>query len=365
MGCVVEPAAFHCNVGGLFQQGHESIRSSLHPRLIKAVSLKGHRQKLKRVACRADLGKDVGRRGWPLKETGGKTAVRLLKATGGFNRLLNTGFGFGPPTSEICRVETRCGKVAIDRHGKAVESMRAAAGALGQVGCRFHRHEFLERPLGSVASGPGGIRWHVGGECHQCPGGLLARSQVVLRLVEKVRDAVRCPARGEFCVERHPFERTLGEIAEPLVGMPLAGLAARIEDGEDAIRSRPQCPADELATGEQILQGRRGCAVVLNGEIVTKREDAVHNLPGGMVGGVEPPAVSGVGEHRIDAVTETGRVDRRRFRESRRRGSRLRLAAQAAQHGRKREIQQKRPKRTRRKGRKSANHSGARCVEVG
>ena len=106
---------------------------------------------------------------------------------------------------------------------------------------------------------------------------------------------------------------------------------------------------------------------MIDGKSVAKGEDSMHNLPGGMVGGVEPPAVAGVGKHRIDSFTEAGHVDEVPRRRADGRGGRLPVAApsrqKAGDYARGGTPAEHNGKGQRTKS--EANHGGAKSVKIG
>ena len=129
---------------------------------------------------------------------------------------------------------------------------------------------------------------------------------------------------------------------------------------------RPKCPAGEPAASQQVVEGRRGRPLMINGKSVAEGENSMHNLPGGMVGGVEPPAVAGVGKHRIDPFTEASHVDEVPRRLAEGRGGRLAVAAcgrqKAGDHARGGTPAEHNGKGQRTKS--GANHSGAKSVKI-
>ncbi len=260
----------------------------------------------------------------------GETPIRLLEPAGPVDAVFEDLFR-GRPAVVIGRA-TR-GLPRPHRRGQPVEPMGTAAGGREDVGIGLHLHHPFGRPGRAVAGLPGGVGRQECGERHQRPGRLLTRTDVVLRLGEQVGDGEVAIRDHKPSVERNAAraprraDAAVGEIAEPLVGMPLAHRAALLDDRHDAGLARTKLPTGEAAAREQVVEGRAGLPVMHEGKLGPEGEDPVHHLPGAVHVGVEPACIAGVGEHGVDPATEAGDIDGSRLGRCGRRGPRAATAS--------------------------------------
>ena len=108
----------------------------------------------------------------------------------------------------------------------------------------------------------------------------------------------------KFRVEREPAATALRQIAEPLIGVTLAGRAPLVDDGDHAMAARPQPPAGERTAAEEVVEGADDAAVVRERKLGAEGENPVNHLPGAMDAGVEPPAVAGADDRGPDPVAQ-------------------------------------------------------------
>ena len=178
--------------------------------------------------------------------------------------------------------------------------MASATGGAVDVGCRLHGHDILDRPCPAVARGPRALRREPGGEGHECPGRLAARADVGLGLGEEIAEGVELAVDRDRRVDGQAVEAALGEVADPLVGMPLAGRASLLDRRHHSLAPRPQPPAAQGPAIEQPGERRRLPAGRGQRELVAEGEDSMNDLPGAGDPLVEEAAVPGVGEGPVD-----------------------------------------------------------------
>ena len=243
----------------------------------------------------------------------GKTAVGLLKTPSPIDAVFDALRRRSPSARQRCRLpagSARLLAVGLERRDEPVQPVGSATGAGKDVGFRLHLSHALGGPAGAVAGGPGGIGGQVGGQCHQCPGGLLPRADVGLGLREQIGDGVGAARDNQPGGERNAAGAALREVAEPLVGMPLADVASFFQQRQHAGRTRPQRPALEQPASEEIVEGAGDFSVVGQGEIGAEGQNAMHDLPGPMHRGIEAAPLPSLGEDGVDSGAEGGPVGR-------------------------------------------------------
>ena len=261
------------------------------------------------MAGRGQFGEYVGRCAGPLEGVDRKTAVSLLESPGAVDAFVDHFLRCRPPAGELFRCVAAGGTVFFQSGHQSVEAVGATAGARDDIGISLHLHHALRVPFRAVAGRPCGIGGQVGGECHQCPGRLLAGTDVGLRLCEQIVHAECLLPDYELRVARNTVPSALRQVAQPLIGMALACVAAFLQQGDDTRRSCSEVPAGEPTAVEQVVESSRIGAVVSEREFLAKCQNAVNHLPGTVHRGIQPAVIAGVGQHRVDSLTELSPVD--------------------------------------------------------
>ncbi len=118
--------------------------------------------------------------------------------------------------------------------------------------------------------------------------------------------------RVRLALDDHLFvagDAALRKIAQPLVLVPLTGFRARFDLGRDTVIGMVEMPAAQFAAVQQIVERRDPLAVVIDLKVASVDQNSMHNLPGGMIRGVEMTLVEVEIDNLIQAVAH-GRVAR-------------------------------------------------------
>ena len=198
-------------------------------------------------------------------------------------------------------------KIALQRDGQCGQPVRASAGAAPEVLLRLHADDPFDGPLAAVLGLPPRVERQVGRKAHQRPGCLHPVIDVPLGLGHQIVDGIGLAGNLDG---RGVWQADEGEVAEPLIFVPLPCLATRLERRFQAVVAGDQVPSAEAAPLLQVQECRRRLTLHVELQIGPKCQNAVYYLPGGICIRHEMPAHRD-GQRVVDPIAESVPLGRR------------------------------------------------------